>query len=210
MSVIKAVTIAIMVMLTTTTMLVTDFTVTPVTPVRLIAVKTPASVTCNHWRKPVKTGSDKDRNKVHRNYQWTTMHYMTHLPYPSITELDSSYAESHRIRWWERRTWMVAAWLNRVRIADDGDFHLDLRRNGESMVAEVPNPICVPVFSPWWYQIQRTRAKMIARLSPSDAWLQVGRWVHVRGLGFTDRLHEVSGQAPNGIELHPVTGIQFK
>jgi hypothetical protein len=37
----------------------------------------------------------------------------------------------------------------------------------------------------------------------------VNRRITLRGLGFFDEIHNVTGQAPNGIELHPVTLVRF-
>ena len=39
---------------------------------------------------------------------------------------------------------------------------------------------------------------------PADA----GQMVEVTGVGFFDRVHGETGQAPNGIELHPVLGLR--
>jgi hypothetical protein len=33
--------------------------------------------------------------------------------------------------------------------------------------------------------------------------------VRVTGVGFFDKIHGQTGAAPNGIELHPVLGIEF-
>jgi hypothetical protein len=35
-----------------------------------------------------------------------------------------------------------------------------------------------------------------------------GKMVEVTGIGFFDRVHGETGQAPNGIELHPVLDLR--
>jgi hypothetical protein len=43
----------------------------------------------------------------------------------------------------------------------------------------------------------------------SYSWHYVYRSVNIQGLGFFDEEHNVTGAAPNDIELRPVTYIRF-
>ncbi len=49
----------------------------------------------------------------------------------------------------------------------------------------------------------------MARDHATTSWKHVHQWITLRGLGFFDEIHDVTGQAPNGIELHPVTRVRF-
>jgi hypothetical protein len=40
-------------------------------------------------------------------------------------------------------------------------------------------------------------------------WHYVNQTISIRGLGFFDEEHGVTGAAPNDIELHPVIWIRF-
>jgi hypothetical protein len=73
----------------------------------------------------------------------------------------------------------------------------------------MPRPACVSAASPWKTQITNARAKVTSRYGVPTSWRTVNRTVNVRGLGFFDDEHGVTGASPNDIELHPVTGIQF-
>jgi hypothetical protein len=97
-----------------------------------------------------------------------------------------------------------------LKMEDDGDIHVRLRSSGHNMIAEVPLGRCVSSASRWKAQIAAARGYLTSRYSVSlSAWHYVNRTVTVRGLGFFDSEHGVTGAAPNDIELHPVTFVRF-
>jgi hypothetical protein len=163
---------------------------------------------CGTWRWPVKTGSDATRNQVSRKVSYTTVRYLDGRARPSSF---GSYAHDHRIRWPEFRTWQVTrVTLVAIKLEDDGDIHLRLRSAGRHMIAEIPRPGCVSSASPWKPAIKAARNAVTSRYSVSlSDWHYIYRTVNVRGLGFFDDEHGVTGAAPNDIELHPVTKIRF-
>ncbi len=164
---------------------------------------------CGTWRWPVKTGSDATRNQVSRTISYSTIGYLDGRVPPASF---GSYAQDHRIRWPEFRTWEVTrVTLVAVKLEDDGDIHLRLRSPaGRDMIAEIPRPGCVSSSSPWKAGITSARNAVTSRYTVSlSEWHYVYRTVSVRGLGFFDEEHGVTGAAPNDIELHPVTGIRF-
>lgn len=179
----------------------------------LVAVAVPAvpaqaaTITCGAWRWPVKTGSDATRFQVSTTVRATTIGYLDGRTPPSAF---TSYAQNHRIKSQEFKTWQVTATLVALKMEDDGDIHVRLRSSGHNMIAEVPLGRCVSSASRWKAQIAAARDYLTSRYSVSlSAWHYVNRTVTVRGLGFFDSEHGVTGAAPNDIELHPVTFVRF-
>jgi hypothetical protein len=168
-----------------------------------------ASTACGYWRWPVKTGSDADRWKVSTTVHYTSVGYLDGLNRPSA-DLSSSYYHNHRAKWPEFRTWQVKATLVAVKEESDGDYHLRLHEYGHNMIAEIPRPACVPSWSRWKDQIRAARSWVNSRFSVSSySWDYIYRTIKVRGLGFFDEEHGVTGAAPNQIELHPVIMIRY-
>jgi hypothetical protein len=170
------------------------------------AAATASTITCGHWRWPVKTGSDATRHRVSRAVTYTTIRHLDSLKPPSSF---GSYAQNHRIKKAEFRTWKLRRiTLVAVKLEDDGDIHLRLLSAGKKMIAEIPLPRCVSSASPWKAKITSARNAVTSRYPVSlDSWHYVYRTISIRGLGFFDEEHGVTGAAPNDIELHPVTGI---
>jgi hypothetical protein len=167
-----------------------------------------AAYTCGYQRWPVKTGADADRYQVSPTVRYKSVGYLGSLSRPSSF---GSYAQDHRIKWPELHIWQVRATLVAVKLeSEDSDYHLRLRANGHNMIAEIPRPGCVSSKSLWRNRIGAARNWINARFNvSSDGWTYVYRTVKVRGLGFFDEEHNVTGAAPNYFELHPVTRISY-
>ena len=162
---------------------------------------------CGAWRWPVKTGSDADRFKVSKTVDLTSIKHLVGLTAPSSFP---DYYQKHRFRGAERHTWQLTARLTQFRLEDDGDIHLVLKdSSGRHMIAEIPRPGCVANSSRWKAAIKAARANFTRRYQVTTSWHHVHRTIIIRGLGFFDEIHDVTGQARNGIELHPVTGLKF-
>lgn len=74
----------------------------------------------------MKTGSDATRYQVWRSISYTSVGYLDHLTPPASL---GSYAQNHRIRWPEFRTWQInGVTLVAIKLEDDSDLHL--RRQG--------------------------------------------------------------------------------
>jgi hypothetical protein len=173
-----------------------------------------ATTTCGVWRWPVKTGSDATRYQVNRTPELTTIYYLDHRTPPSSFDggLPGTYGYSHRLKWPEFRTWkLYHVDLVALKLEDDGDLHLRLQgSSGWKMIAEVPRPACVSSASLWYTGIRNVRNYLLARYSASlYYWTYVNRPVVIEGLGFFDEEHNVTGAAPNDIELHPTIYISF-
>jgi hypothetical protein len=166
------------------------------------------TIACGHWRWPVKTGSDATRRQVSQRVTGTTVAYLDRLTAPSSFP---AYAQNHRIMPAEFRTWQLSrVTLVAVKLEDDGDIHLRLLSAGKKMIGEIPLPRCVSSASLWKAAIASARNAVTSRYSVSlDSWHYVNRTISIRGLGFFDEEHNVTGAAPNDIELHPVIWIRF-
>jgi hypothetical protein len=166
-----------------------------------------ATLTCGLWRWPVKTGSDATRFQVSTTVHSTTVGYLDGRTPPATF---TSFAQNHRIKLQEFKTWQVRATLVALKLEDDGDLHVRLSSSGHLMIAEVPLGRCVSTASRWKAQIAAARSYLLARYSVSlSSWHFVNRTVTIRGLGFFDSEHGVTGAAPNQIELHPVIFVRF-
>jgi hypothetical protein len=78
------------------------------------------------------------------------------------------------------------------------------------MIAEIPRPGCVSSASRWKPGITSARYAVTSRYPVSlYSWHYINRAISIRGLGFFDEEHNVTGAAPNDIELHPVIYIRF-
>jgi len=164
------------------------------------------AVTCGEWRWPVKTGSDTDRHTVSRRVEVTSIRYLRSRAAPS------SFAghQDRRFRGAERHTWQLTTRLTQYREEDDGDIHLVIKNSsGNKMIAEIPLGHCVSSRSLWKRQIASARAAFTRHLHVTTSWHYVNRKITLQGLGFFDEIHDVTGQAPNGIELHPVIRVSF-
>jgi hypothetical protein len=164
------------------------------------------AVTCGTWRWPVKTGADADRHTVSRRVRDTTIRHLRSLAAPS------SFAghQNRRFRGAERHTWQLSTVLTQYREEDDGDIHLVIKNSsGKRMIAEIPLGRCVSSRSLWKRQIASARTDFTRHLHVATSWHYVHRKITLRGLGFFDEIHDVTGQAPNGIELHPVIRVSF-
>lgn len=166
---------------------------------------------CGSWRWPVKTGSDATRFQVSHVTSFASIAYLDSLARPASF---GTYAQNHRIKWPEFRPWQVnGATLVAIKLEDDSDLHLRLRSadGRHLMIAEIPLPGCVSSASPWKAQITAARSYITSRYSASiSRWHYVYRAVNIKGLGFFDEEHGVTGAAPNQIELHPVIYVRFR
>jgi hypothetical protein len=106
--------------------------------------------------------------------------------------------------------WTVAATLTLYKLEDDSDYHLVIRDEaGNTIITEIPCPCCVGATSPFASAIANARADFDARFTATEDFQTANVPVLLTGVGFFDFLHGQTGVAPNGIELHPIIGIEF-
>lgn len=155
-------------------------------------------VQCGFERWPVKVLRDKDTNQVEWKPIETTIAKLTRLPKPDV-----QYQYDHRIASEERHVYKVRAKLLQVLTEQDSDLHLLLADSADDqsrMIAEVPAPECA--VGTGHEEEYRSARDAIGKLT-------LGSMIEVTGMGFFDYLHDQSGAAQNGIELHPVLRVRL-
>ena len=169
-------------------------------------------------RWPVKTGADPDAGAVSpvQDAIRTTVEDLGKIGrppdmQPASKEFPPDYS-AKRARPAELTIYSVEADIVAVKLEADGDYHMVLQgKSGATMVAEIPNPD--PTFtsasSRWAKEIGLARRKVDQKLSPGAGVTRLRGHVRVTGVGFFDRVHGQMGMAANGLELHPVVGIDF-
>ena len=92
----------------------------------------------------------------------------------------------------------------------DVDYHIVLDDGaGNTLIAEIPSPACVGPSSPFAMAIAAVRAKFDSLLTATPFFQTASVPVQMKGVGFFDFIHNQTGVAPDGIELHPVLEINF-
>jgi hypothetical protein len=134
----------------------------------------------------------------------------------------------------ERVAYRVSGRLVRFKFEDDDDYHLVItddslrytpggsgtagEETGTSFIAEIPDPKCYAGKhgdpqrrSEFEEQLRDARIKFERRFPGGDGHDTNlgGIPVTIVGVAFYDRLHNQTGRAVNGIELHPILDIVF-
>jgi hypothetical protein len=175
----------------------------------------PAAV---HERWSVKTGADPDAQAlVGSTPQQTDIVTLIGQQVPTILPPDG------RSGGVENTVWQVDAMLLGYGLEQDQDYHLVLGdANGNTMIAEIPDPTALAPGSFFFDQITAARQAFTDHftLQPNArplseaavaaaAFAEVSTPVSITGIGFFDFIHGQRGVAPNGVELHPVISISF-
>lgn len=127
----------------------------------------------------------------------TTVFELTQIARPA-----GPFSQTRRLAPIERSVFVLRATVARVISEDDRDLHLvlrDLDQANATMVAEIPDPSCSANSR---YRPQYEAARRALRGLPRDGL------VEIVGIGFFDFLHEQSGMARNGLEIHPVISLR--
>jgi hypothetical protein len=164
-----------------------------------------ASAQCSGERWPVKIGTDADVNKVNVNSAIaTTIANLTAIATPKTLQ------NNKRIQPTETNVYVVNAILKKYMRMFDSDYHMVIAdASGRTMIAEIPSPGCVNPGSPFAAGIAHARAQFDAMFNVTTTFQNADVPVRITGVGFFDYLEGQAGQAPNGIELHPVLDITF-
>ncbi|WIV59256.1 putative Ig domain-containing protein [Amycolatopsis nalaikhensis] len=171
----------------------------------LIPQPAATAASCGVERWSVKTGTDADAAKITlQSTTPTTIAALTGLAKPS------TLPANNRIQPTETTVYRLQATLTKYKLESDSDYHLVLADgSGHTMIVEVPDPACVGSSSALLTSIQKARAEVNAKYTPTGSFQTANVPVTVTGVGFFDFLHGQTGVAPNGIELHAVLDIQF-
>ena len=164
---------------------------------------------CKGARWPVKTGTDSDAAQVNTTPQGTTIAQLVALKPPSATTLATDVFTAHRSAPDETTTFKLTnVTLSSFQLSPDRDITLIVTDGTNQMNIEMPDPSCASG-STFLTQITAVRNTFASRHQPMSTFTMVNETVTVFGVGFFDIPHGQPGQAPNGIELHPVLGFCF-
>lgn len=172
---------------------------------QLIATPNASSGSCGVERWSVKTGTDADASLVNLNTPVTqTISYLDSLTAPS------TLPANNRVQPTETTLFVVDATLVEYKLETDSDYHLVLKdAQGNTMIAEIPDPACVGAGSVFAAGIQNARSEFDGKYTVTTSFQTANIPVEVRGVGFFDFNHGQTGVAPNAIELHAVLDINF-
>lgn len=158
---------------------------------------------CGEFRWDVKTGTDARADEVSFVPQPTDIAFLSAQEPPR--HLDGN---SQRHAPVETTTWRLDnVRLTFAKLSDDSDYHLDISDGTNTMITEIPFPPCISGPSPFACFITHARATVEASFRPDPAGQCLATTASVVGVGFFDDEADRTGQAPNGVELHPVLGL---
>ena len=136
---------------------------------------------------------------------------------PKLTTLDSLIhittvpnANAPRMVGIEFQSYVFTCNITIKKNEDDNDYHLVIKSGTETMIGEVPDPVCSAAASSahvnefiaarnWVNTHIGTNAVPNVNISP----------VAITGVSFVDPPHGQTGRAPNGMEIHPILNIEF-
>lgn len=148
---------------------------------------------CGVERWSVKIMTDRDASLVSLVPQPTTIPTLRALAMP-----EELYPNRARMPPHELKTYVLRGRLVERRLEADQDLHLvlaDPTQADATLIVEIPAAVCA-IGSPLVGLLDEARKQAQS--------IPLGGGVEVVGIGFFDFIHNASGQAPNGFELHPV------
>jgi hypothetical protein len=151
------------------------------------------------WR--LKTMSDPARKSVRLTPKTTTIAAIRGRPYPRPVP-------RKRRTQFQRQTWQIVAQVTAFRL-DDGGLRLILYDADAYVQAVIPSPDCLVRSTRAREEIATAWKRFVAECGqPTRDWQPSGAVIYLRGVGFWSQRRARRGAAPNGAELHPVTGFR--
>jgi len=170
-----------------------------------IAAKAGKAVQCGEWRWGVKTLSDVRAKGVAYRPLERSAGFLRGLPEPSFLGPDTKRIRHSA----EMRTYTIKVALLKAALEEDRDIHLVVApaaAKAKTMIVEFPDPKCKGAAGS--YKKAKIAAARTALLkdcgSIGSGFTKLKGTATITGVGFYDAKHGQDGQAPNGIELHPV------
>jgi len=161
-------------------------------------------ITCGRERWSVKTGTDADIDSVDLNPQDTDLATLISFPHPSYLPPNNRVPEELQVYQ------LTDVTLTDYKLENDSDYHLVLFDGASTMIAEIPDPSCVDISSPFLAGVESARATFDGRYQATGRFQTANIPVTIIGAGFFDFFHGQRGVAPNAFELHAVLGICFE
>jgi hypothetical protein len=161
----------------------------------------PSAAQCGGLTWHLKTFSDPQRRQVHVTPLSTNLHDILGRPGPGRTLV-------RRTTPFQRQVWGVYAQITKYRLDSTGSIRLVLYDDNAYMNAVIPSPACLSRKTRDRAEIEAAWRQFAKCGRPDSSWQAFGGIMLVRGIGFWTRKQPLRGTAPNGAELHPVTGLQ--
>jgi len=162
----------------------------------------PSAVRCGGLTWRLKTFSDAQRQQVDVTPDSTTIGSIRQRQGPGRPPVRRTTA-------FQLHTWEIPAQVTRFKLDSTGSVRLELYDDNAYINAVVPSPNCLTAKS-------RLRKDIVAAwhiidkcAKPTSNWQSFGAIFFVRGVGFWGSKGTSRGSAPNGAELHPVTGLRI-
>jgi len=154
-------------------------------------------------RWAVKVLTDAAAAQVNYTPKLTTLDSLIHIP--TVPNQNAP-----RMAGIEFQNYTITCNITIKKNEDDNDYHLVLKSGTETMIGEVPDPVCSAAASSahvnefiaarnWVNTHIGTGAVANVNIAPVD----------ITGVSFVDPPHGQTGRAPNGMEIHPILNIQF-
>jgi hypothetical protein len=164
---------------------------------------TPSAARCGGLTWRLKTFSDARRGLVDSTAQQTTIGSIRERRGPGRPPTRRSTA-------FQLHAWEVPAQVTSFKLDATGSVRLVLYDHESYINAVIPSPSCLSARS-------RNRAEIAAAWQlfvgkcgkATSTWQSLGAIFFVRGIGFWGAKGPSRGGAPNGAELHPVTGLRI-
>jgi hypothetical protein len=162
----------------------------------------PSAQTCGGMLWRMKTFSDAQRQRVETAPHLTTIADLIQRPFPH------PLPRSRRTKF-QRQTFEVIASITEYRL-DGNELRLVLFDHGSYMNAVVPAPACLSKGTRKRDAIAAVWSSFFPSCGrPLPSWQPQGAVAYVSGVGFwSSRFKQRRHAAPNGAELHPVTGLR--
>jgi hypothetical protein len=181
----------------------------PDTPV----LPSPGAARAPVFRWKERSGADPDAYLVKDEPVRTTVEELAAKPRPADSENPTGVRtlQDGRAEGVERTIYeLEAAILASRRERQTGAFTLKLQgETGQTMPAECVDPELVDQESRWATQIAEVYNEVAEVLKPGPTWAGESRRARLTGIGFFNRLHGKTGEAPNGVQLTPVIRIEW-
>jgi hypothetical protein len=162
----------------------------------------PSAASCGGLTWRLKTFSDVQRRQVDVKPEVTTIDSIRQRRGPGR-------ALTRRSTAFQMHTWEVPAQATRFKLDANGSVRLELYDDNSYINAVIPSPACLSAKSRLRKDILAARRVIEKCGNPTSNWQSFGPIFFVRGVGYWGTRSPTSrGTAPNGAELHPVTGLR--
>jgi hypothetical protein len=162
----------------------------------------PTAARCGGLTWRLKTFSDPQRRQVDVAPDSTTIGSIRQRQGPGRPLMRRTTA-------FQFHTWEVPAQVTRFKLDSTGSVRLELYDDNAYINAVIPSPNCLSAKSRLRKDIAAAWHIINKCGNPTSNWQSFGAIFLVRGVGFWGTKSPTSrGAAPNGAELHPVTGLR--